>query len=173
MPSNASLTLGGVDASRFTPNNVTVTFGTDPLRSKLVALQSIVATDSNSETRLLDGPILALVDSTVPHIWLPDECCQAFEKAFGITEDIASGLYLINGTTHDALIKSNPSISFQLSNTLTGGPAVNITLPYASFDLTIAANAAPLVKSPTRYFPLRRATSDTQYTLGRTLLQES
>ena len=131
-----------------------------------------MATDSNSETSLLDQPILALVDSTVPHIWLPEQSCKAFEKAFGITHDVGSDLYLINDTIHDALLKRDASISFQLSNTRNGGPAVNITLPYASFDLNVTGTV-PYVRSPSRYFPLRRAQSDSQYTLGRTFFQES
>lgn len=131
-----------------------------------------MATDSNSETPLLDQPILALVDSTVPHIWLPEQSCKEFEKAFGITHDIVSDLYLINDTIHDALIKRDASIKFELSNVLNGGPSVNITLPYASFDLNVA-NTVPYVRSPSRYFPLRRAQNDSQYTLGRTFFQES
>lgn len=145
-------------------------FAPDPLRSKVVALQSVVATDSKSETTLHNQPILALVDSTVPHIWLPVDTCKEFEKAFGLTWDILSNLYLINDTTHDALIKKSASISFQLSNSLSGSATINITLPYASFDLNVSA---PLVHSPTRYFPLRRAANESQYTLGRTFFQES
>jgi len=47
---------------------------------------------------------------------------------------------------------------------------VNITLPYAAFDLTASA---PLVNSTTRYYPLKRAANSTQYLLGRTFLQEA
>lgn len=136
----------------------------------MVALQLIVATDSNSETTLLNQPVVALVDSTVPHLWLPDEVCQDFEKAFGLTYDALSDLYLVNDTIHDALIKRNARISFQLSNSLSGGPAVNITLPYDSFDLNVTSS---FFKNGSRYFPLRRALSESQYTLGRTFFQES
>lgn len=138
----------------------------------VVVLRSVVATDSNSnsETSLLDQPILALVDSTVPHIWLPADSCKQFENAFGLTHDTYSDFYLVNETTHDALIKRNASISFQLSNSQTTGPSVNITLPYASFDLNISA---PPLQSQSRYFPLRRASAESQYTLGRTFFQES
>lgn len=155
---------------------MTFTFAPDPLRSKVVALQMVVANDSKSETSLLDQPILALVDSTVPEVWLPESSCKEFEKAFDIVFDTISELYLINDTTHDALIKRNASISFQLSNTQNGGPSVNITLPYASFDLNISAPfnySNPYVQEKSRYFPLRRAANDSQYTLGRTFFQES
>lgn len=163
--------MGGFDASRFTPNDVSFTIGSDLSRSKMVALQSVVYTDSNSKgTVLLKEPILTLVDSTVPHIWLPLEACQQFETAFGITYDAITNLYLINDTVHDTLVKTNPQVVFQLANSLTGGPVVSITLPYASFDLQVSE---PLVKNSSRYFPLRHAKDDTQYTLGRTFFQES
>ncbi|MCJ1342633.1 hypothetical protein MMC31_000820 [Peltigera leucophlebia] len=122
------LTLGGYDAARFTPNDVGFQFSTNQLRQKLVWLQSIWYTDSNSGNLLSlpKGPILTLADSTVPHIWLPPETCKAFEKAFGLTYNRIANLYLINDTIHSALIKQNPSIIF---NNADPGPAINITLP--------------------------------------------
>ena len=114
---------------------------------------------------------MPLVDSTVPYLWLPESTCEAFQQAFGLTWDPIHNLYTVNDTSHKANLKSNASITFELSNSLTGGsPSVNITLPYASFDLVATA---PLVSSQTRYFPLQRGNDDTQYTLGRTFLQES
>ena len=47
---------------------------------------------------------------------------------------------------------------------------MNITLPYASFDLGLRP---PIVDITQDYFPLRRAMNNTQYTLWRTFLQES
>lgn len=120
---------------------------------------------------MLSQGINALVDSTVPYLWLPESTCEAFEQAFGLTLDPIHNLYTVNDSSHDANVKQNASIIFQLSNSLTGGgPSINITLPYASFDLVATA---PLVSSQTRYFPLQRGNDDTQYTLGRTFLQES
>ena len=47
---------------------------------------------------------------------------------------------------------------------------MNITFPYAAFDLNITA---PMVKNETRYFPLQRAPDDQSATLGRAFLQEA
>ncbi len=167
------MTLGGFDSSKFTPNQVSFDMDqSNPQRSTIVALQSIVLADSKSSgTPLLTTPLITLVDSTVPHIWLPTEICQVFEKVFDLNYDSITNLYLVNDTLHNALLKQNPSIIFQLSNSLTGGPAINITLPYASFDLTLQVGY-PSVQKPSRYFPLRRGDGK-QYTLGRTFLQES
>ena len=140
------------------------------MRQLVVGLQSITYADSKGEKPLMSEGILALVDSTVPYLWLPRSACQVFETVFGISMDPIHNLYLVNESTHDTLMKTNPSVIFSLANAVTGGPSVNITLPYASFDLNASH---PLVKSPSRYFPLQIAADDTAYTLGRTFLQEA
>ena len=136
----------------------------------MVGLQSVTYSTSKTETPLLPDGVLALVDSTVPYLWLPESACTAFENAFGISQDPISNLYLVNDTQHETLLKQNASVMLQLANGLTGGPSVNITLPYASFDLQAEY---PLVKSQSRYFPLQRANDDSQVTLGRTFFQEA
>ncbi|KAL8829378.1 MAG: hypothetical protein Q9170_006195 [Blastenia crenularia] len=123
-----------------------------------------------AEDQLLPQGIFALVDSTVPHLWLPLSVCQAFEDALGLQYDPITTLYLVNDTQHAALIQQNAEVSFLLAAGPNGGPVVNITLPYASLDLEAGP---PLVKSQNRYFPLRRAKDETQFTLGRVLLQEA
>ncbi len=119
---------------------------------------------------LLSDGVLALVDSTVPYLWLPERACKAFENAFGISKDSIHDLYFVDDAQHDILLKQNPSVIFKLGNSQTGGPSINITLPYASFDL----NASYLSgKENARYFPLKRASDDNSITLGRTFFQES
>lgn len=168
---DGSLTLGGYDASRFIPNDVSFTFGPQATRQLVVGLQSVTYSNSTTQASLLSQGINALVDSTVPYLWLPESTCEAFQTAFGLTLDPIHNLYTVNESSHAANLKQNASIVFQLANSLTGGgPSINITLPYASFDLVATA---PLVSTQTRYFPLQRGNDDTQYTLGRTFLQES
>ncbi|CAF9934917.1 MAG: hypothetical protein HETSPECPRED_009407 [Heterodermia speciosa] len=168
----ASLTLGGYDSSRFTPNNISFNFASDISRDLVVGLQSIKFSDSETQNEelLIGGGILSFIDSTVPHIWLPLDACRAFEKAFGITYDNKTDLYLVNDSLHDTLKQQDASLSFILGNQIDGGDAVNITFPYAAFDLTVGS---PIVNTSQSYFPLRRAANDSQYTLGRTFLQES
>ncbi len=79
-------------------------------------------------------------------------------------------MYWVNDTVHQALVTANPNITFTIGNSNTGGPTVDIRFPYASFDLE-AKN--PFVSSTRRYFPLQRAANASQYTLGRTFLQEA
>lgn len=169
---DGTLTLGGYDASRFAPSGVSFRFASDISRNLVVGLQSIEFSDSITKPKdLLSGGILTFVDSTVPHIWLPINACKEFEDAFGITYDQQTNLYLVNDTLHDTLLAQNASVTFVIGNDVKGGDTVNITLPYLSFDLE--ASYQSLNGTTKRYFPLRRAANDTQYTLGRTFLQES
>ncbi|KAK0736673.1 hypothetical protein B0T21DRAFT_312140 [Apiosordaria backusii] len=110
------------------------------------------------------------IDSTDPNIWLPEEVCRAFEEAFGLQLDDESGLYLVNDTHRNRLLDSDAQVSFRLSDVRSGGDTVTIVLPYAAFDLRAES---PLVANSSHYFPLRRASSSSQYTLGRTFLQEA
>ena len=168
-----SLTLGGVDSGRFVPNNLSIPFASQQNRSLLVGIQSISSVNENGTTsNLLPTGIMAFVDSTEAQIWLPVEACQAFEKAFGLTYNTTNGFYLVDNGLHAQLQAQNASVTFTLGSTVSGGETVNITLPYNSFDLTLTPPAANL-SSSTKYFPLRRADNDTQYTLGRTFLQEA
>jgi hypothetical protein len=109
------------------------------------------------------------VDSSQPSFWLPVEACTLFEKAFNLTWDEKTELYLLTADQHSALVAQNPNVTFTLGN-LTAGVNVNITLPYAAFDLNVSF---PIVTNSTSYFPLKRAANDTQYTLGRTFFQEA
>lgn len=164
-----SLTFGGYDSTRLrVDQNLTLAGGSDEFRPMLLGIESIA---SGSDT-LLSEPIIAALDSTVAQIWLPISACQAFESAFGLVWNETSSLYFVNDSQHSALLTSNPSITFNLSTGVTSSTdRLNITLPYAAFDMMASP---PLVagNEPLRYFPLKRAANETQYTLGRTFLQE-
>lgn len=167
-----SLTLGGYDASRFTPSSLSFGFAADTSRDLVVGIKSISMSQSAKPTiNLLPTPILSFIDSTVPQIWLPVDACQEFERAFGISYDNATGLYLVNDTLHESLVARDASLTFTIATDITSDETVNITLPYASFALHVSY---PIVKNGSSiYFPIRRAENNTQYTLGRTFLQEA
>lgn len=112
-------------------------------RDLTVEIKSILMTASNNSVDLLNNSISAYIDSTVPYF------------------------YLVNDTLHEYLQAQNATVVFSISNTT---QSVNISLPYAAFDLIAEY---PLVSNTTRYFPLMRATNESQYTLGRAFLQET
>ena len=166
----ASLTLGGYDASKFTPENGTsFTFASNIGRQYVASLRSIVANNAN-QTKLLSESILALVDANVPHLWLPKSTCEHFEETFGLVYNDTLDRYLVNDTLHKQLKSDDVSVSFMLGNNTSAQSTVNITLPYSAFDLEIGP---PWVNDTQKYFPIRRADNETQYTLGRMFLQEA
>ncbi|KAL2057551.1 hypothetical protein ABVK25_001935 [Lepraria finkii] len=166
-----TLTLGGYDASKFTPNEVDFLFAADISRDLVAGLQEITFSDSKTQNEpLLKEGILTFIDATVPHIWLPQDACTLFENAFGLTYNSKVDRYLVNNTLHTQLQAQNASVSFVLGNQINGGATVTITLPYKAFDLQVGP---PIVDTTQNYFPLRRAANSTQYTMGRTFLQES
>ena len=168
---DGSLTLGGYDASRFVPNNVNFLMASDISRDLVIGLQDITYSDSNvTNEKLLNQGILTFIDATVPHIWLPQDACTLFEDAFGITYNSTVNRYLVNSTLHTQLQSQNASVSFIIGNDVSGGETVTITLPYAAFDLQVGP---PIVDTTQYYFPLRRAANSSQYTMGRTFLQEA
>ena len=173
-----SLTLGGYDASRFLPSNVSFAFAGDVSRDLVVGIQSIMVNGLNTSStaplngNLLPNPILSFIDSGVPQIWLPLEACNLFEAAFGLQYDPVTELYLINETTHAALVAQNSSITFTIATDISSASSILIVFPYAAFDLQLTADY-PSINETTHYFPIRRAANETQYTLGRTFLQEA
>lgn len=162
-----SLTFGGYDASRFVPNNLTFTRGEDIARDLLIGVQTITSgTDS-----LLPEGVIAMIDSTVAQIWLPNEACQRFEEVFGLVWDETVDLYLVNDTLHRKLVDEDPSITFTIGSNTKSSDIINIVMPYGAFDLT--ADWPLTTNGTSRYFPLRRAANASQIVLGRTFLQEA
>lgn len=169
------MTFGGYDRSRFDANTtVSISLASDITRDLVVGLQSITSITSNHSTtrtqRLLQNPILTFIDSTLPYIYLPLDACQEFEKNFGLAWDSSAGMYWVNDALHQSLISKNLTFTFTIADTRDGGTAVTIALPYASFDLEVKY---PFEADTTRYFPLQQAVNESQYTLGRTFLQEA
>ncbi|EXK25662.1 hypothetical protein FOMG_17699 [Fusarium oxysporum f. sp. melonis 26406] len=91
----------------------------DVTRDLVVALQAISYSGAD-KAELLKSPIHIYIDSTDPKIWLPDSAVDAFESAFDLTLDNATGLYLVNESHHTQLVASNAEVSFRLSDVLDG-----------------------------------------------------
>jgi hypothetical protein len=171
----ANLVLGGYDQSRFKPATPphSFSFASADADSLTVGVQSIVADNTliGTTSFTVGGGHLSVIDSTIPHLWLPKAICDQMENAFGLTYDPLSDLYLVNDTMHAQLLSLNPSFTFKIGDTAyDNGNGTNIKLPYAAFDLQVGW---PVYSTNQNYFPIRRAASSTQYSLGRTFLQEA
>lgn len=168
-----SLVLGGYDSSLFTPNNVNFTMAPTVGKELTIGIQSLTAQNGDGmSSNLMQSGIMAHIDTTASLLYLPEVVCQQFENAFGLTVDSETGLYLINDTLHTQLQKQNTSVTFTLGQGVAGGDTINITLPYNSFDLVVSPPAFN-VGTAQKYFPLRKADNDTQYTIGRVFFQEA
>ncbi|TVY81659.1 hypothetical protein LSUE1_G003536 [Lachnellula suecica] len=165
----AQLIFGGYDTSRYQANAVQFKISSDVTRDLVVGVQSITY-EGTSTSSLLPHPIYSFIESTGPNVWLPIESCLLFERAFGLTWDNATSKYLLNDTQYTSLSAANPSVTFHLAVSTSGGFTVDIRLPFSAFALKAAY---PFVANSTFYFPLQRAANATQYTLGRTFLQEA
>ena len=80
----ASLTLGGYDANRFEPTDFSLSMYEDNSRPLLVAVEKIIAENTIGGTaavNLLPSATYHFIDSTVPHIWLPDDAISQFVRA--------------------------------------------------------------------------------------------
>ena len=139
----------------------------------------MVSLNSITSSVLGQPPLLAqsidiFIDSLITEIWLPTSVCHEFETQFQLKFDHVSELYLVDETTHNALLATNPSFTFNIAQAGASGAGnnniVDIMLPYAAFDLNLTN---PIVNGSARYFPLKRASNEMQYILGRVFLQEA
>ncbi|KAH7383792.1 aspartic peptidase domain-containing protein [Pyrenochaeta sp. MPI-SDFR-AT-0127] len=170
----SSLTLGGYDASRFVPNDLTFIFAPDNERDLVVGVVGLTANTTTTQNinLLKRNDVNMFIDSTVAELWLPVEICQAFEDSFGLKYDATTDLYLVDDTLHQTLLAQNPSVTFTLGQKYSTDATLQITLPYAAFDLEASPPYRGL-QAKTRYFPIRRGNDSSQWVLGRTFLQEA
>ncbi|KAK5705104.1 hypothetical protein LTR97_002219 [Elasticomyces elasticus] len=170
----ASLILGGFDANRISGANLTIEMNGDNSRPLQVAITKIFGENTlgGAGIDLLPAATYHFIDSTLPHIWLPDDAIQLFVDNFGLTYDNDTDLFLINDTMRELMLSNNPTVTFVLgtSKSAAQNETLNIALPYAAFDLQASY---PFYQNATNYFPIRRAANSSQYTIGRTFLQEA
>ncbi|KAH8712100.1 aspartic peptidase domain-containing protein [Phaeosphaeriaceae sp. PMI808] len=169
-----SLTLGGYDASKIIPNDLTFIMSPNNERDLVVGIVGLTAnTTSKKNINLLprDG-LNMFIDSTIAEMWFPVEICSLFESTFGLKYDNKTNLYLVDNTLHNSLLAQNASITFTLGQKASTDTTINITLPYAAFDLEASPPYRNILQK-TRYFPIRRGTEENQWVLGRAFLQEA
>jgi len=175
-----SLTLGGYDTKRFIPHNTSFTL--NPSQNPEVYVNSISVQNSSTSTDLVLSPdrVSAVIDSSTPYLWLPKAACDRFASKLGLVYESTLNLYVFpaNSSQRDVLGRSNLTFTFSLSDVSVSPNTVTINVPYVAFDLELTFPAIPNTVAGTAdaekyYFPLRQATSEEQYTIGRVFLQEA
>ncbi|KAJ4373945.1 hypothetical protein N0V83_002684 [Neocucurbitaria cava] len=166
-----SLVLGGYDSTRFEPNNLTFAFGADISLDFQVAIQRITANNTNDG--MLTTPVISYISTLVPDIWLPTEACNAFQSAFHLSYDLQTEAFYVNSSQHALNLASNPLVAFQVGPEVSGA-SVTINMPYWNFFLAAKdADGVSTIAEGAFRFPIRRATDDTQFILGRAFLQSA
>lgn len=180
------MTLGGYDANRLVPHNTS--FELNPSQNPAAYVNSIfvssTGTSNNWTTPVqLLSPVdrvTATIDSSTPYLWLPQSVCDSFAQTLGLSYNSTLNLYTFDGNSaqHDTLKNSELQFIITLSDTTASTKLVNITLPYAAFDQQLSFPAIPnttygSTESSKNYFPIKRATTEAEYTIGRVFLQEA
>jgi hypothetical protein len=144
----------------------------DTLRQLGLTIQDIYLSPraGSGVVSILDSPISSYIDSGRPYIYLPTHICNLVADQLNLTYDAEIDHYLTSNTTHDQLLRDQPSLTFQLAPPLNQSQSVSIKLPYSSLSLLLQF---PWVKNNSWYFPIKRATSPKQHVLGRALLQNA
>lgn len=144
--------------------------------SLVVGVQSIIvdpddSVDSNSYSATVDNPgFFALIDSTLPYLWLPQDVCDKLQTIFRLTYDSTTEMYLVNETSYKQNKAMNPQVTFKLGNSVKdSNDFISISLSYDAFDLQAQW---PIYSNATRYFPIKRSPTG-YYVLGRAFLQET
>lgn len=183
----ASLTLGGVDASRFSPNNVSFTLSSD--YAPVLGVNSITVSSSAEEfpsnwnanpTTLLSesDATTFVIDTSTPYLWLPRSVCDRFASALNLTYNETLELYVFaNDSSPGDLQSWNLTFAFEMADAPGSPNNTELTVPYAAFNLELSYGYPSFDgvygDPPLPYFPLRRAPSNSQYIIGRALLQET
>ncbi|KAI0840771.1 acid protease [Hypoxylon sp. FL0890] len=193
-----SLTLGGYDANRFEPHDITFNLNATTRQPEVLvrAITASVSDPGNAPTSwatpstpllFFNESVTALLDSSTPYLWLPDAICDRFAASLNLTWNETFGLYLFPDNDNLERFRSSPDLSFTFTlssadNHDDFGQPLNVA---GVVNITISANAfiqslrypfmnlidfgAPAIP----YFPLKRSSGDGPIILGRTFFQEA
>ncbi|KAJ9651641.1 hypothetical protein H2198_009084 [Neophaeococcomyces mojaviensis] len=179
-----SLTLGGVDTSRYVANEFWFTLGQGYIPS--IAINSIEVSASSQPRNWNTNPLTLLpqsqaavfsVDSDTPFLWLPESVCDTVAQALNLTWNETTEVYAFaNGSSPQNLVNAGLQFTFNLANTVGSSQTLNLKISYDAFNLQLSYPFPGLFSSYSdarvNYFPMRRANSSSQYTIGRAFLQE-
>ncbi|KAL5119997.1 hypothetical protein ACEQ8H_002095 [Pleosporales sp. CAS-2024a] len=173
-----NMVFGGFDQSRLVNQQaVSISMPNKTDKTLIVGVNSITYTPNqavqqgaSSLTKTSGVGFLAVIDSTLPYLVLPDDICDEFVVKFGLGFDNTTGLYTINSTSHEQNQQQNATVEFRISpSPQNNSNSTTIVLPYEALCLQASA---PIYSNTTNYFPIRKS-SNNIYILGRTFLQEA
>ncbi|CAI7606626.1 unnamed protein product [Penicillium bialowiezense] len=175
-----SLHLGGYDQSRVIGEVSSQSFNSGSFPIQLFDINLGVAEGgspwsySNKSELLAQGNsslasgLTVIMDPTNPYIYLPQSACDAIAAELPVTYQPDYGLYFwdTSDPQYKKIVTSPSYLGFRFSKDSLNNADITIKVPFALLNLTLEA---PLVKTPTQYFPCM-ATNSTPV-LGRAFLQ--
>jgi hypothetical protein len=175
--SEGSLTFGGYDSSLINMDEaltgVNFPRGSGGNGDELtLTIKAIVLGDTEQPVAQV-----AVLDSTLPDIWLPQAICDVFAEKFNLHWNSTWQMYLVDSEQRAQLIKENISVSFDLTADSGSGKVVRITLPYLAFDREVKYPMMNITDDTTLYYlplkPMPNQTTGFGALLGRTFFQEA
>ncbi|KAI1817800.1 acid protease [Poronia punctata] len=193
-----SLTLGGYDENRFEPHDIKFSLNSTT-RQPQALIRAITATvadfeqapgnwsASSIELSSFNESVTALIDSSTPYLWLPEELCDRFADALDLKWNETFELYLFPDLDNLQRYKSAPDLSFtftlssadnqnNLGTPLDMPGIVNITVSANAFIQSIQypfQGQVPYGSGAIPYFPLKRTENGSRPIIGRSFLQEA
>lgn len=176
-----SLVLGGYDSSRCLTDPIVSNVDTVQLVGVALNVSSGGYAYTNSSSAYISNLLRAngsAVDSIpvhprpgVPHLYLPQDTCDAIASHLPVTYHPDFNLYFWNTEeqAYKDIISSPHHLSFTFSSD--NGPDSTISVPFALLNLTLSS---PIISTATQYFPCKPWTpGSTGYTLGNAFLQSA
>lgn len=177
-----SLWIGGYDASRIIgPVSIQSMDGWSPVVDLLYigigvdhgaspfsfTSRNDILTNENSS---VPSWVPVAMNPAAPYLALPNSTCAAIAKYLPVTYQKKYGLYFwnVDDVQYQRIVTSPSYLSFTFR---ASGPSITrllIKVPFSLLNLTLEA---PLIDTPTFYFPCQPPQDSSTYSLGRTFLQ--
>lgn len=179
-----SLTLGGIDQLRLASNNFWFDLAAGYIPSAFLRSMEVSASSMPSNWAANPLPLMTqtdtaafTIDSSTPYLWMPESVCDTIARALNLTWNPTIELYVFNSSSSPQMLSNwGLQFTFRLSNDATSANQIGLPVSYAAFNLQLSYPFPGLFtsynQSKVNYFPLRRANSTQQYTIGRAFLQE-
>lgn len=111
-----------------------------------------------------------LMNPNAPYLALPNSTCTAIAKNLPVTYNPKYGLYFwnVNDPLYERIVTSPSYLSFTFRAAGLDTSNITIKVPFQLLNLTLDA---PLVTTPTKYFPCQPPQDTYTWSLGRAFLQ--
>jgi hypothetical protein len=179
-----ALAYGGYHPNRFIAHDIKFSFGPDdelPFRVIVQSLNLLSPKSASNTSISLSQPFTTMIDSTRPHIYLPELAYNTTLEYFNLTYDSDLKYIPIPNDQHQKLVSLNASLQFELTDSYSAqagslsGRTVTIVVPYKSLALILSFPFTD-ANEKVRYLAIEKGVdsgSSNNFVLGRAFLQDA